>query len=173
MMRDIILWDKGKRISFLCQDNSNIFFYLKGLLGVKIIRLSGVYSLKSGKFFVAKGFPNNLKQIITILRKSWGPLNYGNYCELEFRGLGYRWWYNEQDRVLWLSLGYSHYIKYHVAKGIVIICRKKRLLVFGYEKAKVTRIAKEIRGLKFPDAYKGKGIIYEGEDLILKEGKQR
>lgn len=76
-------------------------------------------------------------------------------------------------RELSLSLGFSHPVVYKAPEGVNISYDGKanRLTIEGIDKQKVGQVAAEIRGLRPPDAYKGKGIKYADEVLKLKAGK--
>jgi large subunit ribosomal protein L6 len=90
--------------------------------------------------------------------------------ELQVVGVGYRG--EVKGRELHLSLGYSHPVVFPVPPGIdVEIDKQHKITVRGADRQQVGQVAAEIRGLRPPDAYKGKGIRYMGEQLKLKEGK--
>jgi large subunit ribosomal protein L6 len=91
---------------------------------------------------------------------------------LEIEGVGFRAALQGKDLVL--QIGFSHEVKYHVPEGITIKVDKQTLLtITGIDKQKVGQVAAEIRGLKPPEPYKGKGIHYEGEHIRRKEGKKK
>jgi large subunit ribosomal protein L6 len=71
------------------------------------------------------------------------------------------------------ALGYSHPVMYDIPEGIKIEIDTKanRVTVTGADRQKVGQVAAEIRGLRKPDPYKGKGIKYTGEVLRRKVGK--
>lgn len=90
--------------------------------------------------------------------------------ELEVVGVGYRG--EVKGGALHLSLGFSHPVVYPVPEGITIeIDRQNKITVSGANRQQVGQVAAELRGLRPPDAYKGKGIRYAGEVLKLKVGK--
>ena len=70
------------------------------------------------------------------------------------------------------SLGFTHQVKISIPKGINVTAVKNLITVSGVDKELVGRFAAEIRALKKPEPYKGKGIRYEGEVIIRKEGKK-
>lgn len=73
-----------------------------------------------------------------------------------------------------LSLGYSHDILYAIPEGIEMKTEKPNLLVVsGYDKVQVGQVAAEIRSLRKPEPYKGKGIRYQDEVVYRKEGKKK
>ncbi len=91
---------------------------------------------------------------------------------LEINGVGYRAALQGSDLIL--QLGYSHEIKYPVPKGITITCEKPTLIqVEGADRQKVGQVAAEIRSYRGPEPYKGKGVKYEGEYILRKEGKKK
>jgi len=91
---------------------------------------------------------------------------------LEINGVGYRAAVQGSD--LTLQLGYSHEIKYKIPKGISIVAEKPTtLVVSGADRQRVGQVAAEIRGYRGPEPYKGKGIKYEEETIVRKEGKKK
>ena len=89
---------------------------------------------------------------------------------LEIRGREYRM--NLKGKDLELDLGYSHPIKVTPKKGIEFKVEESKLTVSGIDKALVGEQAAEIRALRPAEVYKGKGIRYDGEYIIHKEGKR-
>jgi len=90
--------------------------------------------------------------------------------ELEFQGVGYRGQCKGQH--LTLSLGFSHPVEYDVPEGVAVSMPDATHIVLeGIDKQKVGQTTATIRGFRPPDAYKGKGIRYVGEQISLKEGK--
>ena len=90
--------------------------------------------------------------------------------KLEITGVGYR--AALQGKNLQLALGYSHDVVYPVPEGITIVAPKPtEIVVTGIDKQKVGQTAAEIRSLREPDPYKGKGIKYSDEVIRRKAGK--
>jgi large subunit ribosomal protein L6 len=97
-------------------------------------------------------------------------VNEGFARELEIVGIGYK--AQVQGRVLQIALGFSHPIEYAIPDGIEIkVDKQVRLMVVGPDRQKVGQVAAEIRGLRPPEPYKGKGIRYAGEVIKKKAGK--
>ena len=92
--------------------------------------------------------------------------------ELEIIGIGYR--VDKQGQKVVFNLGYSHPIEYPEPDGITIDIDAKagKVTVTGIDRQKVGQVAAEIRGLRPPEPYKGKGIRYVGERVRRKAGKQ-
>jgi large subunit ribosomal protein L6 len=96
----------------------------------------------------------------------------GFRVNLEINGVGYRAAVQGQELVL--SLGYSHEIRYPIPDGITIRTEKPTLIsITGFDKPKVGQVAAEIRRFRGPEPFKGKGIKYEGETILRKEGKKK
>ena len=89
---------------------------------------------------------------------------------LEINGVGYR--AELKGRNLLFSLGYSTQIEYVAPEGIDLsVENNTKVLVSGLDKAVVGRVASEIRGLRPPEPYKGKGVKYADETIRRKAGK--
>lgn len=89
---------------------------------------------------------------------------------LDIVGVGFR--AEVKGRELHMALGYSHPVVYALPKGIDVAVEKNtRLTVSGADRQQVGQVAAEIRGLRPPDPYKGKGVRYSDEKLKLKVGK--
>ncbi len=97
----------------------------------------------------------------------------GYRFKLKLIGVGYR--ARIENKKLYLKIGYSHEVLYTIPEDVEIKCSKVKgtlLLIKGIEEHRVRQVATEIRELKKPDAYKGKGIHKENEILKLKKGKR-
>ena len=95
----------------------------------------------------------------------------GYVKELEIQGVGYR--AQAQGKNLELALGYSHPVKYDAPEGIEFeVPQPTQIIVRGIDKQKVGQVAAEIRKLRPPEPYKGKGIRYAGEHVARKVGKR-
>jgi large subunit ribosomal protein L6 len=91
--------------------------------------------------------------------------------QLDIVGVGYR--AEVKGSFVQFALGYSHPVLYNIPEGIKIEIDPKanRVTVTGADRQKVGQVAAEIRGLRRPDPYKGKGIKYTNEVLRRKAGK--
>jgi len=91
--------------------------------------------------------------------------------ELEIEGIGFR--AQLEGRELTFNLGYSHPVRYKLPQGIDVKVEKQvRMAISGADRQMVGQVAAEIRGLRPPDVYKGKGIRYAGEFIKKKAGKK-
>lgn len=90
--------------------------------------------------------------------------------KLEIKGVGYK--AVKSGKKVTFSLGYSHTIDYEEVEGITIeLPDQNTVIVKGADKQLVGETAAKIRSFRVPDVYKGKGIKYADEHLIVKEGK--
>jgi large subunit ribosomal protein L6 len=92
--------------------------------------------------------------------------------KLELVGVGYR--AQAQGKVLNLTLGFSHPVAYEVPDGITIETPSQtEVLVKGIDRQKVGQVAADIRRYRPPEPYKGKGVRYSDERVVLKEAKKK
>jgi large subunit ribosomal protein L6 len=86
-------------------------------------------------------------------------------------GVGYR--AAVAGKSLNLQLGFSHPVEYAIPEGITIECPSQtEIIVSGMDKQKVGQVAAEIRAFRPPEPYKGKGVRYANERVIMKEAKK-
>ena len=91
---------------------------------------------------------------------------------LELRGVGYR--VQIQGSKVNLTLGLSHPVVYDLPKGVTAEAPNNTTLILkGSDKQQVGQVAAEIRAKRPPEIYKGKGIRYAGENIVLKETKKK
>lgn len=100
--------------------------------------------------------------------------NFGFYIELELNGVGYR--IKTYSNYILLNLSQTHRIKYFPYNNIIVsgsFPKKKRIILFGFNKFLLYKTAQEIRFFNKPNKYKGRGIKFLNEKLKLKVGKVR
>ena len=92
--------------------------------------------------------------------------------KLELVGVGFR--AQVQGKALNLTLGFSHPVNFPVPEGITIETPSQtEILIKGIDCQKVGQVAAEIRDIRPPEPYKGKGVRYANEQISLKEGKKK
>lgn len=92
--------------------------------------------------------------------------------KLQLIGVGYR--AQAQGKTLNLSLGFSHPVVYEMPEGVnVATPSQTEIVLTGADKQAVGQAAAEIRGYRPPEPYKGKGVRYVGEQVIMKEAKKK
>lgn len=131
---------------------------------------------EGGQIFVEKKYDNK------VSRQKWGlsrslvnnmvvGVTEGFKKILKIEGVGYR--AIVQNQFLSLSLGYSHDIKYFIPENLEIKCPKATVVeLFSYDKEALGQVAAELRSLRLPEPYKGKGVKYDDEYIFRKEGKK-
>lgn len=92
--------------------------------------------------------------------------------KLELVGVGYR--AKAQGNKLDLTLGFSHPVVYKVPEGITVETPSQtEILIKGIDKQSVGQVAAEIRRFRPPEPYKGKGVRYANERVVMKEAKKK
>jgi large subunit ribosomal protein L6 len=92
--------------------------------------------------------------------------------KLELVGVGFR--AAVQGKALNLTLGFSHAVVFDIPEGITIEAPSQtEILVKGIDRQRVGQVAANIRELRPPEPYKGKGVKYADEKIVLKEGKKK
>ncbi|HEX8182315.1 MAG TPA: 50S ribosomal protein L6 [Candidatus Saccharimonadales bacterium] len=137
------------------------------LPGITITQENGVLTVarandepkNRAKHGLMRALINNMVQGVTT----------GFSKKLEINGVGYR--VAMAGSGLKLNLGFSHDVNFALPQGITAVVEQNTITVNGISKQQVGQIAAEIRALKKPEPYKGKGIKYEGERIIRKSGK--
>jgi len=168
---------KKKRISifFFSHNSFHFSIYLVGPLGKTSFKLSykvfQVFKIKPLIFFITSDFLNTFLQ---ILKNKFIGILKGFYSLLIVRGLGYRFRRKKlYSQLVRIKVGLKHYYIYKLPNIVKMKAIKYRLFLLCLEKDLLPRIIHEIRLLRYPDPYKGKGIRYYQEPLKLKVGKQR
>ena len=92
--------------------------------------------------------------------------------KLELVGVGFR--AQVQGKALNLTLGFSHPVNFPIPEGITIETPSQtEIVVRGVDRQRVGQVAAEIRDIRPPEPYKGKGVRYANEQISLKEGKKK
>ena len=151
----------------------------KGKLGVLSMGLSREVEVKieSGQVLVKPVGSSKRARTMwgttrNLVRNMVNGVATGFSKNLEINGVGFR--AAVQGKELVLQLGYSHEIKYAIPEGITIKAEKPTALtISGADRQKVGQVAAEIRSFRGPEPYKGKGIKYETETILRKEGKKK
>lgn len=89
--------------------------------------------------------------------------------QLEIKGVGFR--VAQAGTDLKLNVGFSHDIMYPIPQGVKVDIQGTVMTVSGISRQQVGQVAAEIRAIKKPEPYKGKGIMYVGERILRKSGK--
>jgi len=150
---------------------------LKGKIGVLKVRLLDGVTAKVENNSIKFASSDDSKQG----RANWGTtaalarnavlgVKDGFTKTLEVEGVGFR--ASMEGDNLVLNVGFTHPVKYAPLAGIKISLEKGAIKIFGIDKAMVGQAAAEIRKIRKPEPYKGKGIRYQGEIIRRKVGKK-
>ncbi len=162
--------------------------------GVTIAVSAGFVEVKGPKGALGRALPFDIgvteeNKIVTVsplhqtrdALKLWGTMRahianmvkgvtVGYDIKLEIEGVGYR--ATQKGKDVELALGFSHPVLFPAPDGVDLKVEKNTILVSGISKDAVGKAAAEIRALKKPEPYKGKGIRYAGEVVRRKAGKK-
>lgn len=141
---------------------------LKVLPGVKaeIKENQLIFSIEESN----KQAKSNWGTLRSLAQNAVTGLSAGFSKTLEIQGIGFR--ATQEGDSISLNIGYSHPVKFIPPTGVKLSVEKNLITVFGIDKASVGQTAAEIRALKKPEPYKGKGIRYQGEVVRKKQGKK-
>lgn len=95
------------------------------------------------------------------------------YQILHVKGIGFKVYYHKLAHSLYFNLGYNHLCKYNLTLTIGVKVRKQYLLLYSTVKPELSVSVYQIRALRLPDPYRGKGIRFRFQQLKFKPGKQR
>lgn len=150
---------------------------VKGPLGEisKTVHTAVSVSVDAGSVSVAP--LNNSK----LARSLWGTfashvknmihgVNTKYQKQLEIQGVGYK--VELQGKTLKFALGFSHPVVVPIPEGLDVVVEKNLITISGIDKEEVGQFAANVRALKKPEPYKGKGIRYVGEYVRQKQGKK-
>lgn len=156
---------------------------VKGPKGELVQPISRLLTLKQDEQILSLERPNNLREARsqhglarTLVANMVEGVTNGHKKVLEVVGVGYR--AQVQGKSLLLSMGYSHPVSIDAPDGVTFEVkadektRAQQIIVSGIDKALVGQMAADIRKVRKPEPYKGKGIRYQGEVIKLKAGKR-
>ena len=150
---------------------------VKGPKGELTRELSPVIELKIEDNIITFARPNDEKENRSIhgttrslVHNMIEGVSAGFKKELELVGVGYR--AQKQGNKLVLNVGLSHPVEFEPVDGVTVeVPSNTQVVVEGFDKEKVGELAANIRAVRPPEPYKGKGIRYVGEYVRRKEGK--
>ncbi len=160
----------------------------------EVTLLDGVLTVKGPKAELKRNFKSviainiNGSEITLVPQKNdiattalWGTyashiknmikgVNEGYTEKLILEGIGYK--ADVQGSTLNMALGFSHPVKKEIPAGVTVTSEKGIVTITGADKEVTSQFASQIRALKKPEPYKGKGFRYEGEVIRRKQGKK-
>lgn len=177
-----------KNISIIYCDKKNIITFV-GPLQTKSIKLKvKIFLIPDSQLIVVTQIPlsnispGSLKSskklqgtTVSKIKQVIIEVSYTLYNKLNLVGVGYRVFAHEKlPNQIYLKLGYSHLIYFKIPNDLNSFCQKfTKLFLFGNCSFDLlTNTAAQIRNCKLPEPYKGKGILYNQEKIVLKKGKK-
>lgn len=174
--------DVPKNVTVSVETATNVVT-VKGPKGELVQPISRLLTLKEEEGKVQLERPNNLREARsqhglarTLIANMVDGVTKGHTKTLEVLGVGYR--AQMEGKNLLLNMGYSHPVRVAAPEGITLEvkvddkARTQQIVVTGIDKALVGQVAADIRKVRKPEPYKGKGIRYTGEVVKLKAGKR-
>jgi large subunit ribosomal protein L6 len=162
--------------------------------GVEVSFTDGVMTVKGSKGTLTQPMKNDVTVTVDNGEIAFAPANdskdaralWGTYAalarnlitgvtegfekKLEIEGVGYR--AEAAGNKLTINVGFSHPVIMEVPEGLAVAVEKNVITVTGIDKEAVGQFAANVRKVKKPEPYKGKGIRYQGEYIIRKQGKK-
>jgi large subunit ribosomal protein L6 len=177
-----------KNIQILYCEKKNIITFLGPLLTKSFKLKIKIFLISSASLIIASQISTEHKSVTRVkyskklqgttiakIRQILIEITYVLYCKLNLVGVGYRVFTHEKlANQIYFKLGYSHLIYFRIPLGINVYCQKfTKLFLFGNSSYHLlTQTTAQIRSCKLPEPYKGKGILYDQEKIILKKGKK-
>jgi len=157
-------------------DYSAPLLYAEGKNGKASLKIPEVLSLerKDGKLFLHRRMEGRKARSLQglfwslVFNLIFG-VNQGFEKRLEIIGVGFG--AEVKGKEILLSLGFSHQVKVPVPEGLNVKATKNQIMISGIDKEKVGNFAAQIRRIRPPEPYKGKGVRYLGEYIRHKRGK--
>lgn len=148
--------------------NGELSFEMNSEVVVEQDDKSLTFTPRSGSRF-ASAVSGTTRSIVANMAKG---VTEGFERKLELVGVGYR--AQAQGKKLNLSLGFSHPVEFMVPEGVTVETPSQtEIVVKGADKQQVGQVCAEIRRFRPPEPYKGKGVRYAGERVMLKEAKKK
>lgn len=112
---------------------------------------------------------------VATIKQKLVEMSYTLFTKLKLVGVGYRVFpHKKLQNQVYFKLGYSHLIYFNIPINLTVFCYKfTKMFIYGNISYNLlTQVASQIRSCKVPEIYKGKGILYYQEKVILKKGKK-
>jgi len=139
------------------------------------IHYKAVVAIEDGTITVTRADDSKLSRSIhgltrTLISNMVDGVTKGYEKSLEIVGVGYR--VTQKGKALDFALGFSHPVEFAAPEGIELVAEtQQKIVVKGIDKQLVGQVAANIRELRPPEPYKGKGVRYSGEYILRKAGK--
>lgn len=154
------------------------FMKISGALGSKFFRLKFFYyfpffSNNNSVLFFLSPYKKYVSTLRSSLSTSFFGVNSGYFRYLELKGIGFKVLYSQPKHCLFFFLGYNHVTSFYLPISVQVKVRKQFVLLFSYDNSVLSQVCSQIKLLRSPDPYRGKGITFKDEIINFKPGKQR
>ena len=173
----ILYCDKKKIVRFVSLFKKRSLKLKTKLLILKLENMITVTSIPFSN--ISNNKKKNLKSIqgttVALIKQILVELSSAVNKKLTLVGVGYKVFNveNHKNRLIMFKLGFSHALYFRIPNKLNVFCLKtNKLFIYGNFYQEVNQISSIIKSYKYPDPYKGKGILYENEKFELKEGKK-
>jgi len=144
---------------------------------IEFLDLGESYAILTGKcdpFSIPK-FVSSKSEVSFFKKKLFDAVSHIRivYQILHVKGIGFKVYYHKVAHSLYFNLGYNHLCKYNLTLTTGVKVRKQYLLIYSINKPELSVSVYQIRALRLPDPYRGKGIRFRFQQLKFKPGKQR
>ena len=136
--------------------------YISVEVGTDGVQVSKLTSAKEAQALVGT-YASHVRNMMTGVTTGFSK-------KLLVEGVGFKW--DVAGKTLNLALGFSHPVKMAIPEGLTVVAEKATLTISGFDKELVGQFAANVRALKKPEPYKGKGIRYDGEVIRRKQGQK-
>lgn len=161
---------------WLNAENKSSFFNFFGKLGHKFITFPFYYYFpfyRNGNIFFFSSSKKYTNTITSVFSNIYFGLTSGYFRYIELKGVGFKVLYSASTHSLFFFLGYNHVISFYLPISVQVKVRKQYILLFSYDKSILSYVCSQIKSLRFPDPYRGKGVLFRDEIIKFKPGKQR
>lgn len=157
--------------------NSKVsFMHFFGKLGYKTHVFPFFYYfpfISNKHMFLLSPSKKYTKTLTSKFSNTFFGVSSGYFRYMELKGIGFKVLYSHATHCLFFFLGYNHIISFSLPISVQVKVRKQYILLFSYENSFLSYTCSNIKALRYPDPYRGKGILFRDEILKIKPGKQR
>ena len=171
----LVFYFRNKNIIVLKFRNKIKFLFICFILRVLVFKNKIFlfnYFLLNKAFIIYKKKAILLKKLLfSFLKQFLVEIQIKIYSKLKFIGVGYKFFTTDYNKILLFKLGYSHSIFLKLNLFFFNLKNTKLFIVSNFYK-KIIKICSIVQSFKYPDVYKGKGILYSADKIKLKQGKK-
>lgn len=173
----VFYFENKKKLLIVC-NSKKIILDLK--VKLKVLKSKNYIIVTNIPFKkISNNFKNKLKSLqgstYFLIKKIFKNIDIKTCKKLKLVGVGYKVFEiaHANYKLLHFKLGYSHNIYYRIPDNIeIVVSQSTKIFISSYDYTLVSAVSSIIKNYKYPEPYKGKGILYFNESIKLKEGKK-